>query len=172
MEVAAFGLTKQTKGLIVKFCSDICGREFNVSPKILNLLPAIFSLSNDNGKSTILPPAGHKILQCVTDHFDEEEEMLAATHTSCICIGDSLEFPRDKVYITYTISTVLRQTLLAFFIADDFTINPLTIQPDVEVTMWFSKSIQHNIRSVLESVVSETSFSSFKAWHTAAIQRN
>ena len=166
MEVAAFGLTKQTKGVIVKFCSDICGREFTVSPKILNLLPDIFSY--DNGK--ILPPAGHKILQCVTDHFDEEEEMLAATHTSCICVGNSLEFPRDKVYITYTISTVLRQTLLAFFIADDFTINSLTIQPDVEVTMWFSESIRHNVHSVLESVVSETSFSSFKAWRTAAIQ--
>ena len=112
MKIAAFGFAKKTNGVNIKFCSDVCSAEFNDNPKVLNLLPAIFTLSNDNGKITILPPAGHEILQRVTDHFDEEEELLAATHTTCICVGNSVDFPKDQIYITYALYTVLRQTLL------------------------------------------------------------
>ena len=171
MEVANFELTQKANGVIIKFCTDACAREFCANPKILNLLPAMFTISNDNGKVRVLPPAGHEILQHVTDHFDEKEEMLAASHTTCICVGDnSVEYPKDKVYITYTMSTALRHVLLAFFVTDDFSIYPLMNSPNVEVAMWFSKSIQHNIRSVLESVISQTCFSSFKAWRLAATQ--
>lgn len=173
MKIAAVGLTKKISGVVVKFCSDVCSGEFNANPKVLNLFPAVFNLTNDKGKITVLPPAGHKMLQRVTDHFDEDEEKLAATHTTRVCVGDgSVEFPKDKIYIIYEISTALRQTLLAFFISDDFSITPLTIPPqvcDVEVVLWFSKSIQHNVRSVLEAVVSQSSFSTFKTWCTAAV---
>lgn len=174
MEVAAVGLTKKIDDVIVKFCSEICSKEFNTNPKLLNLLPAVFVLANNNGKLTVFPPAGHKMLQRVTDHFDEEEEILAATHTVRICVGDdSVEFPKDQVYIIYEVSTVLRQTIVAFFVDENFSIIPQIIPPqlcDVEVAMWFSESIRHHLCSVLEAVVSQTSLSTFKAWCTAAVQ--
>ena len=173
MEIAAFGFTKKANGVNVRFCSDVCSTDFSDNPKVLNLLPAIFTLSNNNGKITILPPAGHKILQHVTDHFDEEQELLATTHTTCVCVGNSVDFPKDQLYITCALYTILRQTLVAFFVADDYSITPLTIpseQCKVKVIVWLSKQIQRNIRSALESIVSQTGFSSFKAWHKAATQ--
>lgn len=175
MQIAAVGLTKKTScGVIVKFCSEACSREFNADPKVLNLLPAVFNISNDGGKITVLPPAGHKMLQRVTDHFDEDENVLAAVHTTRICVGNgSVEFPKDQVYILYEVSTVLRHTVAAFFIADDFSILPLSTPPQacgIEVAVWFSKSIQHYVRSVLEAVVAQSSFSTFKAWCLAAVR--
>lgn len=175
MQVAAIGLAKKTSGgVIVKFCSEPCSKEFDANPKVLNLLPAVFNITNDRGKITVLPPAGHKMLQRVTDNFDEDEEILAAVHTTRICVGnDSVEFPKDQVYILYEVSTVLRHTVAAFFITDDFSVLPLSTPPqecDIEVAMWFSKSIQHYVRPVLEAVVAQTSFSTFKAWCSAAVR--
>lgn len=174
MNIATVGLTRRICGVVVKFCSEVCSEEFVANPKILNLLPVMFSVANDNGKIIVTPPSGHKMLQRVTDHFDEDEGSLAATHTTRICVGDgSVEFPKDKVYIIYEMSTVLRQTFAAFFVSDDFSIIPLSVSSqgcDVEVVMWFAKSIQQQLFSVLEAVVSETTCSSFKAWCTAAVQ--
>lgn len=174
MASAAVGLTKKSNDATVKFCSEVCGKEFNANPMFLNLLPAEFRLTKDNGKFTAIPPAGHQMLQCVTDHFDEDEELLVATSTTRICVGnDSVEFPKDKVYILYETSTVLSQTLVAFFINDDFSIIPLTNPPqvfDAEVAMWFSNKIQPQVRSVLEAVSNQAGFSTFKTWCTAAVQ--
>ena len=174
MVAAAVGLTMNVNGVTVKFCSKVCDQEFNTNPRVLNLLPAAFCLTNNNGKLTALPPAGHKMLQRVNDYFDEDEHELAATHTIRICVGDgSVDFPKDKLYIIYKATTVLSQTLVAFFISDEFSVIPLTASPkvcDAEVVLWFSKRIQPHVCSVLDAVVSQAGFASFQEWGTAAIQ--
>ena len=174
MNAAAIGLTQRISGVIVQFCSKICSSEFSSNPNVLNLLPAVFSIKNDNGKIKVVPPPGHTMLQRVTDHFDEDQELLASSHTTRICVGDgSVNFPKEKVYILYEISTVLRQSFFAFFITDDLSIAPLAVSPEkcgINVAMWFANSIQRQVCSVLEAVVSQAGFSSFKAWRIAAVQ--
>lgn len=174
MDAAAVGLATNVNGITVKFCSKDCKQEFNANPKVLNLLPATFRLANNDGKLTALPPAGHKMLQRVNDYFDEDEHELAATHTTRICVGDgSVDFPKDKVYIIYKITTALSQTLVAFFISNEFSVSPLNIPPEVcdaEVVVWFSKRIQPHVCSVLDAVVSQAGFASFQEWCSAAIE--
>lgn len=175
MEPAAVGLTKQVEnGVIMKFCSDNCKESIISSPKSLNLLPSPFKLSIKDGKINVLPPIGHTILQRVNDYYDEYGEELAARQTTYVCVGDgTVEFPKDKIYIIYELSTALRQTLAAFFVSNDLTLSLLTIPPeksDIEVAKSLMASIQKTIEPVLNDVVLEAGFSSFQAWCSAAIQ--
>ena len=175
MEPAAVGLTKQVEnGVIMKFCSEDCKVSINSSPKSLNLLPSPFKLSIKDGKVNVLLPSGHTILQRVNDYYDECGEELAACQTTYICIGNGTdEFPKDKTYIIYKLSTALRQTLAAFFVSDYLTLSLLSIPPekcDTEVAKSLMASIQKTIEPVLKDVASEAGFSSFPAWCSAAIQ--
>ncbi len=174
MNAAAVGLTMNMSGMTVKFCSKVCNHEFNTNPRVLNLLPASFHLTNNNGKIAAVPPVGHTMLEYVKDHYDEDEYELAATHTIRICVGDgSVDFSKDKIYIIYETAMVLSQTLVAFFISDDFSVIPFTTPPkacDAEVAVWFSKRIQPRVQSALEDVVSQAGFASFKEWCAAALQ--
>ena len=176
MEPATVGLTKQVEnGVIMKFCSDNCKVSINSSsPKSLNLLPSLFKLSVKDGKVNVLPPTGHTILQRVNDYYDEYGEESAACQTTYICVGNgTTEFPKDKIYIIYKLSTALRHTLAAFFVSDDLTLSLLTILPekcDIEVVKSLMVSIQKTIEPVLKDVASEAGFSSFPGWSSAAIQ--
>ena len=174
MDAAAVGLTMKMSGTTVKFCSKVCNQEFNTNPKVLNLLPASFRVTNNNGKIAAVPPVGHKMLQFVNDYYDEDEYEIAATHTTRVCVGDgSVDFMKDKVYIIYETVTVLSQTLVAFFISNEFSVIPLTSTPkvcDAEAVVWFSKRIQPSMRSAVEAIVSQAGFASFKEWCTAVIQ--
>lgn len=175
MEVAAVGHARKMGGAVVKFCCKDCSEEFDASPRVLNLLPSVFHLTHDGGKVTVLPPTGHKMLQRVNDHYDEDEETLAAIRTTRVCVGnDSVEFPKDKVYIVYEVSTALSHTFLAFFVDDDFSITPLMSAPQgydtKDAIIWFIKCVQPHVRSVLQDIVSQAGFSTFKEWCTVALQ--
>lgn len=170
MAVAAVGLTRKRSDVIVKFCSKDCTEEFDFKPRVLNLLPSPFRITNDSCKVTALPPAGHKVLQRVVDHFDEDKESLAATHTVRICVGNTVEYPKDKVYVIYEISTVLSQTLVAMFVGDDLSVSSMVRESQAEVAVWFCRRVQHHVYSVLNYVASQAGFLSFKEWCTAAVE--
>ena len=137
MEPAATGLSDKTEGVILKFCSKRCKLLLHKNPKILNLLPAAFQVSINDGKVSVLPPPRHIAFQRVVDTLYDKELELNATRTLYICFGDgTTKFPRDRIYIIYQYSTVLRETLAACFVSDDLSLSPLSVPPkncDVEV---------------------------------------
>ena len=78
MEPAAIGLTEKAEDVVLKFCSEECRISFRSNPKVLNLLPATFKISINDGKVIILPPPYHTTLQRVVDFvYDREEELTA-----------------------------------------------------------------------------------------------
>lgn len=170
MEPAAIGLTEKAEDVVLKFCSEECRISFRSNPKVLNLLPATFKISINDGKVIVLPPPCHTTLQRVVDFVYDREEELTASRTIRICVGDgSAEFPKDKLYIIYHRSTVLRQTLAACFVSDDLSLFPLPLPPqecDVEVAESFVNFLHSGktVESMLQAVLSDAGFTSLPAW--------
>lgn len=170
MEPAAVGLTEKAEGVVLKFCSEECRVSFRSNPKVLNLLPATFKISINDGRVTVLPPACHITLQRVVDFVYDHEEELTASQTIRICVGDgSAEFPKDKLYIIYHRSTVLRQTLAACFVSDDLSLTPMPLPPqecDAELAESFVNFLnsKKTVESMLQAVLSDAGFTSLPAW--------
>lgn len=170
MEPAAFGLSKKTEDVVLKFCSEQCRVSFCNNPKVLNLLPATFEVSIDNGKVIVPPIPGHITLQRVIDFIYDREEELTASRTIRICVGDgSAEFPKDKLYVVYQRSTVLSQTLTACFVSDDLSLSPLPLPPkecDAECAEAFVNFLHSGktVKSMLQAVLSDAGFTSLSAW--------
>ena len=174
MKQAAIDLTEKVNNVIVKFCSENCKAYFHCNPTIVNLLPATFKVAVTIGDIVLTLPSGHTMLQDVKDYYDECGEELAAKQTVQVCVGNgSMEYPKDKIYITYVYSTVLYKTTAAFFVNNDLTLStmPVPLQSrDIGVAELLIESIQKRVTPMLEAIATEDGFSSFSAWCSLALR--
>ena len=168
MEQAANGLTEETEGVLLKFCSKKCKIALRNNPKVINMLPPTFQVSISDGKANVTPPPSHIAFQRVMDTLYDKELELNAIRTIYVCFGDgSTEFPRDRIYIIYKRYTVLRQTLAACFVSDDLSLSILSTplkSCDTDVASSYIDYFQPEVESMLQAVLSDAGFTSFLSW--------
>ena len=167
-EQAANGLSKETEGVLLKFCSKKCKLALRNNPKVLNMLPSTFQVSISDGKADVLPPPSHIVFQRVVDTLYDEVLELNALRTIHVCFGDgSTQFPRDRIYVIFKCYTVLRQTLAACFVSDDLSLSILSAplkNCDIEVAKSYIDYVHSAVVSMLQAILSDAGFTSFLSW--------